>query len=74
MRSLNARAARLLTRLAVTLDSALRTEQGLPLPADRANPYPIALTLAHAALQLLAEGLSPEEVVEVLEGQTPGEL
>ena len=74
MRSLKARAARLLTRIVITVDSVLRTQQGLPLPADRGNPYPASINLTHAALQLLAEGLSPEEIVEVLEGHNPREL
>ena len=69
MRSARARAIRFLIRLATTLDTELRLQIGLPLPADRGNPYPIELSHARRALALLAEGTAVEEVVAAIEAE-----
>ena len=68
MRSLSSRAARLLTRVAVTVDSLLRDTLSQPFPAGaRQQPYPVDIVRAYRVLQLLATGSSPEEIVQILE-------
>ena len=63
MRSASARASRLLTRICISLDSALRAKFGLPIPEGREHPYPIDIHVAQLALELLIAGLAAEEVL-----------